>query len=864
MKKRLLLLWMLLVAMATGAWAQKYVVVGSESSIFGSAWDSTNEDNLMTQQADGTYTKTYTDVPAMQGIELKVVKDRNDWIGGADGNNVVVNLTEQSDFTVVYNPSLGYVTIIIGNSGKTVYVYPKSVNTVGEQVVLWSWPLGGEGKWTKGIPDDTYTGCYRFEIPIDHNNCVACIIAETDPIAWDRVEAKSNDLSLPSETDGVLIVFPTFTPETLPVLPTDVTTIDHLSDYVDDEPTNWDAVWAEYAYNGELGNIYTPEQTVFKIWNPLAKKVSLKRYATGTDAETDAKTLGTIEMEQLMDGDRWTGVWTTFVYGDINGSYYTYDVDGTEMPDPWSKAVGYDGKRSMVCDLSRTEPDGWENDVHVFYERGNKIESIDVPTFSADPMCGISEQDRGKYLALTVEGTTYENAGEQLTCMSKLKESGTKAIILTITDPQAVPDQYSRNPYDGATVVNEVKQVVQAVHKDFGMSFFVRFDFSTTPVLEPMTSFYIQEICKYWVWEYHADGIVLAADIDAETKAAIREALDALDTRLILGTEEEIMSGDGLAKDDEGNYLLATAADWKAFAALIETEPTANAKMTEDIDLGDDQTMVGTVEHPYQGTFDGGGHTLNVNYDCDLFVVGPFRYVKDATISRLHVDGTAKTTDYVVGGIVGWGVSSEHSTTIRECWSSATLQARNVGDAQGTLGGILGVAYGSEVVIEDCLFSGSILKNPQFWGGFVSHSDGTGGKLTIINSLNVGNFSGTYDTGTFYREVQNYFNNTISNSYYFHDAGVRQGIKATEENLANGTITYALLAYRAEDIWVQSELTNTPMLKIFADEGTYTAIRSTVNRQSPMVNGQYYDLSGRKVKNPGKGIYIYNGKKVMK
>ena len=675
---------------------------------------------------------------------------------------------------------------------------------------------------------------------------------------------------MPSGTDGVLIVFPTFTPETLPTLPTEITTIDHLSDYVDDEPTNWDAVWAEYAYNGELGNIYSPDQTVFKIWNPLAKKVSLKRYATGTDAETDAKTLGTIEMEQLMDGDRWTGVWTASVDGDINGSYYTYDVDGTEMPDPWSKAVGYDGKRSMVCDLSRTVPDGWENDVHVFYERGNKIESIDVPTFSADPMCGISEQDRGKYLALTVEGTTYENAGEQLTCMSKLKESGTKAIILTITDPQAVPDQYSRNPYDGATVVNEVKQVVQAVHKDFGMSFFVRFDFSTTPVLEPMTSFYIQEICKYWVWEYHADGIVLAADIDAETKAAIREALDALDTRLIMGTEEEIMSGDGLAKDEEGNYLIASAADWKAFAALIETEPTANAKMTEDIDLGDDQTMVGTVEHPYQGNFDGQGHTLTVNLDSyytfDIGAVAPFSCVKDATIKNLHVAGSLKQQYCSAGGVAGTILGN---LTVSQCWVSAYIYVQGYGNYQGTIGGIASYCddpnvRNCEILIEDCIFSGT-LGTGIHSGSMMSHVNGEyGNHATLRNCLNIGTFPGASgSTGTFIRPIQgNAFD--IVNCYYRNSFGTTQGIHATDEELANGTTNYALLAYRAEDIWVQSELTNTPMLKIFADEGTYTAIRSAVNRQSPMVNGQYYDLSGRKVKNPGKGIYIYNGKKVMK
>ena len=72
-----------------------------------------------------------------------------------------------------------------------------------------------------------------------------------------------------------------------------------------------------------------------------------------------------------------------------------------------------------------------------------------------------------------------------------------------------------------------------------------------------------------------------------------------------------------LQQDEEGYYLLCTPQDWQDFAALVneDSEPDAQARMTADIDLGDDQTMVGTVEHPYQGTFDGQGHTLTVNLD---------------------------------------------------------------------------------------------------------------------------------------------------------------------------------------------------------------------------------------------------------
>lgn len=559
-------------------------------------------------------------------------------------------------FTIVYDNDI---------RTKTVYVFPKCVSMTGEQMALWSWPFDGEGKWTEGVPDNTYTGCYRFEIPIAHDNCIACVIAETDPIAWDRVEARSTDLSLPNETDGVLIVFPTFTGETLPILPTEITTIDHLDDYITPTPTThdpevavycdsytWerngqtytasgtytyeakdgegnvtdiytleltihnstteerydyaavgsrytkepfdfvveagqdtyyyttsnevgcdhvitlhltllddevmDAVWNEYAYNGTVGSIYSPECTTFKVWNPLCKSVTLNLYATGSDIETGAQKLGTYDMEKLMDGDQWTGVWTCTVEGDFKNTYYTYTIDGTEVSDPWAVTAGKDNQRSMVCDADATDPENWNSDSHVFYEPGNAVTYIHVPEFSADPMYGVSEANRGKYLALTENQTTYGNVGEVPTCMSALKEDGTKAVVIDVAAPLMMPDQYVSNPYDGNCQVNEFKQMAQAVHNTFGMSLFVRFDFSTIPpynlTYNPQPDRYIYETCLYWVNEYHVDGIVLAADIDADTKAAIREALDAIDTRIILATDSEIEAmqvSDGIREIDK-------------------------------------------------------------------------------------------------------------------------------------------------------------------------------------------------------------------------------------------------------------------------------------------------------------------------
>ena len=49
-----------------------------------------------------------------------------------------------------------------------------------------------------------------------------------------------------------------------------------------------------------------------------------------------------------------------------------------------------------------------------------------------------------------------------------------------------------------------------------------------------------------------------------------------------------------IEQDTDGYYLIGSVQDWKDFAAIVNsgTNTAANAKMTADIDLGDDQTMI--------------------------------------------------------------------------------------------------------------------------------------------------------------------------------------------------------------------------------------------------------------------------------
>ncbi len=293
-----------------------------------------------------------------------------------------------------------------------------------------------------------------------------------------------------------------------------------------------------------------------------------------------------------------------------------------------------------------------------------------------------------------------------------------------------------------------------------------------------------------------------------------------------------------IQRDGEGNYLIGSVLNWQDFADLVQTTPTANAKMTADIDLGTQITMIASdFDHPYQGTFDGQGHTLTVNWTTNgEDRIAPFRYAEGATIKRLHVDGSISKTDAYgrcPAGILACSIGSA-TTTITECWSSVSLYAFD------TIGGLFSVALGNSTTnIVDCVFSGMISASNSTGcsGGFASHADTeyvytTKGAPTvnITRGLNLGTFTGAnpYLSYTFIRMGNPVFGtHTINNCYYKNVYGNAQGTQATSANLADGTITAALQNGRAEDVWVQDPMTNQPMLKMFATKA-YTVPSSGI------------------------------------
>ena len=200
------------------------------------------------------------------------------------------------------------------------------------------------------------------------------------------------------------------------------------------------------------------------------------------------------------------GVWNLIVKKNLLEKYYTYliEVDGVinETTDPYGVACGVNGKRNMIIDLNMTNPDGWENDEHVFYKINESIiYELHVGDFSNDPKCGIDEKYRGKYLAFTFKDTYLNNNNSALnkdkpTCLNYLSKLGITTVqLLPVYDFGSVEEDinevskeneiirdsnynwgydpynynipegsYSTNPYDGKIRIKEFKQMIQALH----------------------------------------------------------------------------------------------------------------------------------------------------------------------------------------------------------------------------------------------------------------------------------------------------------------------------------------------------------------------------------------------------------------
>ena len=340
-------------------------------------------------------------------------------------------------------------------------------------------------------------------------------------------------------------------------------------------------------YKGnDLGLTYSPKQSIFRIWSPTAEKAQIVFYKNGDGGEPTV----------LQECKDLNGTWIAKVPGDMKGKFYAFKVmiNGkwlNEVPDPYAKAVGVNGKRAMVVDLKETNPAGWEKDKSPFFK--NKTDAIlyelHVRDASIAENSGI--KNKGKFLGLTETGT--KNAEGLSTGLDHIKELGvTHVHLLPSFDFNSVdeskPDKpqynwgydplnynvpegsYSTNPYDGVTRIKEFKQMVQAFHQN-GLRVVMDVVYNHTGLTEdsnfnqlvpgyyyrqtkdgkfsnatacgnetaserPMMRKFMLESVLYWVKEYHIDGFRfdLMGVHDIETMNLISKELHKIKPDILL------------------------------------------------------------------------------------------------------------------------------------------------------------------------------------------------------------------------------------------------------------------------------------------------------------------------------------------
>ena len=306
----------------------------------------------------------------------------------------------------------------------------------------------------------------------------------------------------------------------------------------------------------ELGALYSKDETVFRVWSPVASKASVLLFKDGGEIPHDL-----VPMERKSGG-----VWEARVRGDLDGVQYLYELEifGSKhrTVDVYSISTSLNGERSVVLDLRKTDPEGWESDVRppmncrtdvVVYE-------IHVEDFTGLESSGVEERHRGKFLGLVSEGKI--GPGGVKTALDHLKELGvTHVQLLPVMlykscredDPECynwgydpylymVPSgKYSTDPSDPRARIREFKEMVMRLHRN-GIRVILDVVFphtyrtgdgspldstvpyyfyrmtsdgkyldetgcgNTTATERKMMRKLVLDSLRYWVEEYHVDG----------------------------------------------------------------------------------------------------------------------------------------------------------------------------------------------------------------------------------------------------------------------------------------------------------------------------------------------------------------------
>ena len=374
-----------------------------------------------------------------------------------------------------------------------------------------------------------------------------------------------------------------------------------------------------YTYDGDdLGAVINGKNTTFKVWAPTATKVVLNLFTAGNGGTA-------YESVEMTKADH--GVWEyTAECG--HGTYYTYSVTtsvGTqEAGDPYAKAAGVNGERSMVVDLDKTDPTGWD-----------KTETVELDSYTDAVIWEIHVRDfsnkiasskyQGKYLAFTEHGLT-NSAGVSVGVDYLLQLGVTHVHLLPVYDYASVDEttsnsfnwgydpenynvpegSYSTDPYNGEVRITEYKQMVQSLHADgIGVIMDVVYNhtYSANSNFNKIVPYYyyrynpdgtntsasgcgndtaserymfrkfMVDSVSYWAKEYQLDGFRfdLMGLHDLETMRQIEQAVHAINPDAIIYGEGWTMGStiDGSAQANQTNISKIEATDGAAGSVAV-------------------------------------------------------------------------------------------------------------------------------------------------------------------------------------------------------------------------------------------------------------------------------------------------------
>ena len=236
-------------------------------------------------------------------------------------------------------------------------------------------------------------------------------------------------------------------------------------------------------------------------------------------------------------------------------------------------------------------------------------------------------------------------------------------------------------------------------------------------------------------------------------RVATEGALNGYPMPVICGGIISDMKGSGT---QEAPYLIGSEADLRNFQKKMETESSEGKyfKLTADIDMSEEpMPAIGPKANPFQGTFDGNGHSINGLVTGEGYL---FHYlqgtVKNLTLldykGKADKTGTVTSIACFVGGSADGGVSKPGY--IKNCYVSGNIEAYRSSIAYDNNVEATGLCLNiyEPSTVENCYFKGSIKVSSKTVDGHIVNSEFAGSSSPATTNLYVGGLAGAFGKAT--------------------------------------------------------------------------------------------------------------------